>query len=43
MKKYSESLPKSINEIMRFKMKAEGSKESEFLIGSRYMIQFMNE
>jgi hypothetical protein len=38
-----ELLPKSIDEIKRFKLKAEGLKEGAFLLGTRFMMQFMNE
>lgn len=35
-------LPKSIEEIKRLKMKPEGVKEGEFLIGTRFMMDYMN-
>ena len=41
--KIKEYLPKSINDIQRFKMKAEGLKESEFLMGTKFMMNYMNE
>ena len=36
-------LPKNIDEIKRTKLKSEGVKESEFMIGSRFMMKFMEE
>jgi hypothetical protein len=36
-------LPKSINEIMRYKLKAPGMKESDFIVGSRYMMEWMDK
>lgn len=42
MQKFYELLPKSMDEIMRFKMKTEGMKESEFIIGNKFMMKYMD-
>ncbi|CDW81429.1 laminin subunit alpha-like [Stylonychia lemnae] len=36
-------LPASIDEIKRFKKRGEGLKESDFLIGTKFMLNFMDE
>ena len=36
-------LPASIDEIKRLKLKTEGEKQSGFLIGSRFILQWMDE
>lgn len=37
------TLPKSIQEIERVKIKSEGVKDSEFIIGNRFMMKWMAE
>jgi len=36
-------LPKSIDEIKRTKIKQVGQKESEFIIGTRFMLNWIDE
>lgn len=38
-----EYLPKTIDEIQRFKVKPEGVKESEFIAGTKYMVDWMSD
>jgi hypothetical protein len=38
-----EILPKSIDEIKRLKLKSEGMKESEFIIGTRFMLNWIDK
>ena len=40
---FKEALPKSIDEIARYKMKSEGVKESDFLIVSKYMLGWIDK
>lgn len=41
-KPLKEHLPKSIEEIARYKVRTEGLKESEFIIGTKFMLDWVD-
>lgn len=42
-KDFKEVLPKNPHEVLRYKLKTEGMKESEFLIGNRFMLEYIDK